>query len=833
MGELNVCFQIDTDNRENFPSVTAFQSFKKQRDAFYEIFRLWEENHTVPGWTFQIALGSKIRSMLTLHNDAINYYHFARLFKSQLLISCVHKRLQLEEEDAESISFLKALKHVNPQKLNQLQKRLVTPQPSKNQVMEPSFPGVQEFFKDFILFAFNPIFYVHLENCLIHEIMELNDTQFSGSEIEDSETMVDEQTQQNFSTCLFSLRLLAKILGLIMSIPYKSESSNFQDLIATQVEIRSKMLPTIHLHLCLQNAIASGRLSLTVPWVAKYLAMMDTVTLRLPYYKHVLELLYYIYKAVNNQDSKAPDTTIPRQTAILLKSTLSWLFDLPKFPKDFYPSWQKACKVKELKNLEQLDKHYVQKYVLLGESIDPVASSKCNLDKLNIINDNTIRICCPTIGQVPIPNTKMNSNNCNSNKHITPVSSQLLKSTKSTGVRNLELQLEKAFFHGQPASTWKTVDFVSERVASVCIKHICNTLLTSSREANLNNFGKILKKKQSERQSEKEEETLFNNISHFKASVLGEMNMLAANMSKELKDQCELSIPTICETRVVKSIESLLAEDSQTSVKEICVKIATRLATERIHQWIQSYIVDSLFLKDMELELNRFFKNSSPLHTVQEKKHNPNAISPTTIMDDLREIMWDILDNAGVSYITMTSITTILDNLYQTLTERADLLAGPEKILYFLSLDFALLLAAYRSDLFTEKVQDKFIKVWSMSRWKALESDSPIYRMFSPRNVMLLAQPEKDYVWPFFGKFIKRLMAKDILDIDSFSDQCVALFRQDWPAPILKHLSSCLTEAMVDFKASDETAEKMKYLLGWIAETYHEIELPNDYSPID
>lgn len=114
------------------------------------------------------------------------------------------------------------------------------------------------------------------------------------------------------------------------------------------------------------------------------------------------------------------------------------------------------------------------------------------------------------------------------------------------------------------------------------------------------------------------------------------MNMLAANMSKELKDQCKSSIPTICETRVVKSIECLLAEDSQTSVKEICVKIATRLATERIHQWIQSYIVDSLFLKDMELELNRFFKNSSPLHTAQEKKHNPNAISPTTIMDDLR-----------------------------------------------------------------------------------------------------------------------------------------------------------------------------------------------------
>ena len=78
------------------------------------------------------------------------------------------------------------MKHINPKKLNQLQKRLVTPQPSKNQITQPSFPGMQEFFKDFILYAFNPSFYIHLENCLIHEIMELNDTQFNNSEIEDS-----------------------------------------------------------------------------------------------------------------------------------------------------------------------------------------------------------------------------------------------------------------------------------------------------------------------------------------------------------------------------------------------------------------------------------------------------------------------------------------------------------------------------------------------------------------------------------------------------------------------------------------------------------------------
>lgn len=83
--------------------------------------------------------------------------------------------------------------------------------------------------------------------------------------------------------------------------------------------------------------------------------------------------------------------------------------------------------------------------------------------------------------------------------------------------------------------------------------------------------------------------------------------------------------------------------------------------------------------------------------------------------------------------------------------------------------------------MFTLKVQEKFIKVWAMNRYKALELDSSINRILSSRNVMLLAQPEKEEVWIVFGKFINKLIKKNVLDIDNFSDQCVALFRQNWP----------------------------------------------------
>jgi hypothetical protein len=46
----------------------------------------------------------------------------------------------------------------------------------------------------------------------------------------------------------------------------------------------------------------------------------------------------------------------------------------------------------------------------------------------------------------------------------------------------VQLQLEESFFHGQPASTRKTVEYVAERVASCCVKHMCNKLLTSIKQ---------------------------------------------------------------------------------------------------------------------------------------------------------------------------------------------------------------------------------------------------------------------------------------------------------------------------------------------------------------
>ncbi|KAJ8956314.1 hypothetical protein NQ318_015051 [Aromia moschata] len=86
--QSNICFNLDTDNRENFPNDFTFQSFRKQRDIFYETLRIWENNRSSPGWDFALSLGGKIRGLFALRSEPANFVHFCRLFKAQLMSSC-------------------------------------------------------------------------------------------------------------------------------------------------------------------------------------------------------------------------------------------------------------------------------------------------------------------------------------------------------------------------------------------------------------------------------------------------------------------------------------------------------------------------------------------------------------------------------------------------------------------------------------------------------------------------------------------------------------------------------------------------------------------------
>ncbi|XP_069994120.1 uncharacterized protein dlt [Penaeus vannamei] len=115
----SVSFQSDTDNRNNFPTDQAFHIFRKQRDMFYEMIRIWEENRLMSGWSYGQALGPKIKQVLNLRPDPINFAHFARLFQSQLLTMCRGDDDQhISNEDADGYTYVRHKKVLQKMRLN-------------------------------------------------------------------------------------------------------------------------------------------------------------------------------------------------------------------------------------------------------------------------------------------------------------------------------------------------------------------------------------------------------------------------------------------------------------------------------------------------------------------------------------------------------------------------------------------------------------------------------------------------------------------------------------------------------------------------------------------
>ncbi|KAK2706566.1 hypothetical protein QYM36_016560 [Artemia franciscana] len=84
----NVPFSIDNDIISCYANQVDFQAFKKQRDLFYEVYRVWKEDHMKDDWDFGQVLGSRIRGALNRRNGPINGSRFARLFCNQLISSC-------------------------------------------------------------------------------------------------------------------------------------------------------------------------------------------------------------------------------------------------------------------------------------------------------------------------------------------------------------------------------------------------------------------------------------------------------------------------------------------------------------------------------------------------------------------------------------------------------------------------------------------------------------------------------------------------------------------------------------------------------------------------
>ncbi|KAJ8340940.1 hypothetical protein SKAU_G00332310 [Synaphobranchus kaupii] len=566
----SVPFQPATDNRSNFSSDRAFHTFKKQRDIFYELLREWDDSHREPGWDFERALGGRVRGMVGQLTTAGNHAHFARLFQKQLVRMCKGPQVMGSPGDAPDPHLLGMLGADSLGRLKRLQERLIQPQCLVGPCPPPSFPGYQEFFRDFLQSASSWQLNQHLTDSLCLQLLLLDEVAILGldgtqGQGEGEGDMEQQDEKQRFSSVLLTARLLAKFLGFLSFLPYRTSEPPAREIQEASVSLRSKTSPVLDVCAVLRSCVRRRRTVLTVPWVVEFLSMLDFAGPFLLCYRRALCLLLHIYRRVVLSRDGGGDVCYLNQVLIL--AVLGWLFQIPVFPEDLFFS-------SDLEETEMAE--------------NPAASQ--GLDCLPLVDQQLLYTCCPFLNEFRKLLAAFVAGSTSKSggliRKITPTSAEPRGPSTTRSQQKLQVELEQAFFHNQPPSLRRTVEFVAERVASNCVKHIKATLVSELVRSG--------------------EQTLLERLGSEDVSPL----KLSDSVCTQLCDRGRQALERgtrFCSEKGPEAIRVLLPEETSPAVLTTSEDITVRLATEKACDWLSTNMT-ALIKREWKTAFDRVMK---------------------------------------------------------------------------------------------------------------------------------------------------------------------------------------------------------------------------------
>ncbi|XP_030642245.1 codanin-1 [Chanos chanos] len=778
----SVPFQPATDNRSNFSNDKAFHIFKKQRDIFYELLREWEDYHMEPGWVFEAALGSRVRGMVSQLTATGNHSHFARLFQKQLIQTCKGPCVMGSPGDAPDADLLGMLGADSLSRLKRLQERLIQPQGLMGPCPPPSFPGYQEFFRDFLQTSSCCQLNQHLKDSLCNQLLQLDDVSILGPEARtdggdgDEEGDMEQQDEkQKFSSVLLMARLLAKFLGFISFLPYQTSEPPSRERQETAVALRSKSSPVLDVCAVLRSCMRRRRTVLTVPWMVEFLSMMDFTGPFLPCYRTALNLLLLIYRRMVL--GRGGEVCYLNQ--LLMVAVLGWLFQIPVFPEDLFFS----SGLNE--ETELLEKN----------------TNSQGLDSLPLVDQQLLFTCCPYLGEFRkllaafVAGSTAKSGGLV--RKITPTSAELKGPPTTRSQQKLQVDLEQAFFHNQPPSLRRTVEFVAERVGSNCVKHIKATLVTELVKGG--------------------EKTLREGLSLEGASAHKLNDSICAQLCDAGMQALERAT-RFCSEKGPGALRVLLPAETSAAVLTTAENITTRLATEKACSWLSSNIT-ALIKREWKSTFDHVMKSQpypdrtdclnaedsekgrqtqSQTHRTGVQQGSPDcppdcihkAPLASCVINEIKEVLSVAVGpRSDEEAFTLQQIQALLERVGQTLKCRKFLSPVAEQMLLRCTVLLAGKLVSgelpLRSPPEADKtsgpdvnvVLDAFVLLWS----RGSHAPSPLHLLFTETTLASILNAT-DREWNNFLLLVGLLRGKGLLREEEVGSHCTKLLELSWPA---------------------------------------------------
>ncbi|KAI8486942.1 negative regulation of DNA replication [Branchiostoma belcheri] len=759
----SVPFQSDTDNRHNFPSDHSFHTFKKTRDKFYELLREWEDEHLKPDWSMQLAMGERIRILLHSTADFASLIHFARLFQSQLIRMCKGDSLQ-DQDVEEDIALLTELRKSNPEKLKRLQERFITPWRTGGPCPPPAFPGHQEFFKNFLQAAASHVFNQLIVDNFSAEIQELDTSQFGLPD--NTADSVDQEQRDSYASCLLNLRILGKFLGFIVFLPYQSPQLLPESMMASALSVRNKVCQPIDIMKHLQDSLRQGRTILTIPWVVEYLSMMDPMAPKLDSYKEILSILLHIHRSIHHSPSSFLSTS---QLLVLLM--LGWLFQVPAI----------------LTNM-----------ITLHPDADELVVPNFNrnncisLDSIQVVDQQLLYTCCPYLGELRAVLMEYDSgisSKGGSFRKITPLSFN--QEPKEVSKQQIQLQLEESFFHNQPPSLKRTVDFVVERVSSNCAKHVraavVQTLVQGRREDLRTGIGDVIESE--EKKLTKEERA--------REKTKATKPIITA-VVEEARPQAEEAGKRFCETKVMEALNSLVAEEISPQVVKTAGGIAFRLANDKVVRWTRDK-VPALIQKEVEAEYDRLLKQAAKQQaclprTSAEAEEKPE-LEPSAVLEKLKDLLGKVFSPGGSQSVCESDFVDVLTKIRDLLQSSQEIFTSWLKSLSRLSVEAAAAYIIYSLGNQQSKVFSRLLEIWACD----LPLPPPFQNLLAPKNILLLQQRSSNMQasWAGMAQILRMIVEKRLVSVHNVDSWWTSLLQNQSLQGYRRHIATAACDSIL------------------------------------
>uniref|UniRef100_A0A2A4K5Y8 Codanin-1 C-terminal domain-containing protein n=1 Tax=Heliothis virescens TaxID=7102 RepID=A0A2A4K5Y8_HELVI len=857
-----VCFNSETDNIDNFPSMLSFQNFKKQRDMFYEIWRWYQDSQS--GGTSRSSFRARVKALICAGACPANSAHLAKLFTSHMCQHCLPSSKQ-------------------ESKLSKLQRRLTCPNAPESHRL-PQFTTQETYYKEFIINAENESFRVHLRDAIASEIVVLDGTHIASEDRGNSNPDITTE----YLALSKKLALLAKFLGLLASLPYTQVASDLstkstitkvvqkeisystpkEKVLENDLALRNYSQPTIDLQGILTNAQENGRLSITIPWIVHYLSMLDYTSLRIKYYQKLLKILFDIY----TNRLKIESTTLKKNTTIYLKSILGWLFDLPHFPQELF----------------------------YENRLNITVGNDLNIDSCDLIDETVIIELCPHLRDLNVLlstcRVAQDQKDMASYRHITPVSLTLNPEDRiKNKEKELQARLEEELLKSQPSSTRRVLELVIERVTAACVRSLSAAALEPARARATRHAAKLVTTCQ-------DQATLLQCMERVYSAELQQLRTVALE-SGRASIQC----------RAQAAVSALLA-----SAPAPLVALVVRAAVTRLQKWINdNWNTTAVLCKDIEAEMKTLlslgeFATSSCHKTADvTAMTSPPAVfaaqhvSPAACVINLKEQVCLLLDGVAPG----NSLTRVLSSCALACSPNNVFIRVPtRRAILQLSVDLCVVFVSRRPKEVNESFLTKLHGIWdtccpdrkrsppqemtlperraelspqfrnfedeeraptptsdeeiptkivilptdvenlatenqateksqpmevsATEKSLAIDDDSVVNleffdRVLCPRNIMLLSENKSVDVWEAMATVLVFLLIHDYLSEDSLTEQCLAVYRQDWPQNILESLSTCMKS--VSARWSRSSTGKFTLFLDFLAEYCGDM----DYEPLE